>query len=139
MKKYTQHYIDKLGQRVDRIMEKFPKKVKRMVYDDDGNMYGATVANAGVGARLNVAYYLILGKKIYIVSYDHDFTRSYGVFFYRNSMFSPKNINERLTVYDPSVELSNIFSPFSIDLGGDGKLKSFVNGVLKLLSLADNF
>lgn len=95
----TDRQFQKLKKRVQRIFTKFPNKVKRMIFDDEKNLYGEFVKNAGYNSELNIAYYVVLGKKIYIMTLNHDFTRSYAVTLYRKTIFGDVDID--IKIYDP--------------------------------------
>lgn len=103
----TDRQFDKLEKRVSRIFDKFQKRIKRMVFDDSGNLYGETVKNAGWENELNIAYYVVLGKKIYIMTINHDFTRSYAVMLYRKTIFGSDKID--IKVYDGSSSSDELF------------------------------
>lgn len=95
----TDRQFQKLEKRVQRIFTKFPNKLKRMIFDDEKNLYGEFVKNAGYNSELNIAYYVVLGKKIYIMTLNHDFTRSYAVMLYRKTIFGDVDID--IKIYDP--------------------------------------
>lgn len=104
----TDRQLQKLEKRVQRIFDKFPNKVKRMIFDDDKNLYGEFVKNAGYNSELNIAYYVVLGKKIYIMTLNHDFTRSYAVMLYRKTIFGDVNID--IKIYDPENDTPLFYS-----------------------------
>ena len=102
----TERQFDKLEKRVQRIFNKFPKRVKRMIFDDDENLYGEVVKNAPLINELSIAYYVVLGKKIYIMTLNRDFTRGYAVMLYRKTIF--KFNKDDIKIYDPSLVAENL-------------------------------
>lgn len=108
MKKNTKRQLDKLDIRVNRIFDRYPSKVKRMVFDGEGNLYGETVKNAPLVNDLNIAYYVVLGKRIYIMTLNDDFTRSYLVMLYKKSIFNYEKID--IKIYDDEETLGTIFT-----------------------------
>ena len=82
--------------RVRRVMRKHKDKEQKMVFDDDKNLYGEKVRDAGFGAKLNVAFYVVVGKKIYGVALFHNFSHRYFINDYSRSVFNhkPEDIKE---------------------------------------------
>jgi hypothetical protein len=61
-----------------------------MIFDNEENLYGESVKNSGYFSKLNIAYYVVLGKKIYLMILTYKMTRCYYIMKYEDTIFYHK-------------------------------------------------
>lgn len=84
-------FSKKKEERVMNILKKYAYKQRKMIFDDSDNVYGPSVENPSYLSKLNVVYYVVLGKKVYMAVFTHEFTRWYDVKLFKNTiLYKPK-------------------------------------------------